>query len=63
MDDTIKSGKQILYEFFDKLQELEGVDIKVAEKLKKLYNQNKFTDKYLSNIIGKIKEDILNDKN
>jgi hypothetical protein len=56
MTDAIKSGHEILDDFFYKIDEIEGVDGKVALLLKGLYQQGKLTHTNLSNELLKIRE-------
>jgi hypothetical protein len=60
--DEIKSGKEILDEFFDSVEEIPGVDSTIAAVLKGLYRENKMTDTNLSNALLKLREDAGNDK-
>lgn len=56
MTDEIKSGHEILDDFFYKIDEIEGVDGEVALLLKSLYQQGKLTHIHLSNELLKIRE-------
>jgi hypothetical protein len=56
MTDAIKSGHEILDDFFYKIDEIEGVDGEVALLLKSLYQQGKLTYTNLSNELLKIRE-------
>lgn len=56
MTDAIKSGHEILDDFFYKIDEIEGVDGEVALLLKSLYQQGKLTHTNLSNELLKIRE-------
>lgn len=49
MSDSIKSGKQILDDFFDSIHQLDKVDKDIAEIFVKLYQQGKLTDINLKN--------------
>jgi hypothetical protein len=53
----IKSGKQIVDEFFDNIQNIEGVDEKIASTLSKLYKDGKFTTTNISNALLDLRED------
>ncbi len=61
MNDNIKSGKEILDGFFDNVENIPGVDTKIAHLLKDLYAENKFSHKNISNGLLQLKEDQLND--
>lgn len=63
MDEEIKSGKQILDEFFNSLKEIPDVSEDVARVLLELYKGNKLTAKNLANALSKIREESANDKN
>jgi len=53
----IKSGKQIVDEFFADIQNIEGVDEKIASTLSKLYKDGKFTNINVSNALTELRED------
>jgi hypothetical protein len=63
VDKEIKSGKQILDEFFNTLKEVTGISEDVANVLLELYQSNKLTAKNLANALSKIREEAANDKN
>ena len=54
--DEIKSGKEILDEFFENIENLPGVDKTIAEVLKKLYKEEKLTQTNLSNALFRMRE-------
>jgi hypothetical protein len=56
MTGQIKSGQEILDEFFSQIANIEGVDQDVAEIVLKLYQEDKLTNINLSNELGKIRE-------
>lgn len=62
MNKEIKSGKEILDEFFTNLKEIEGIDPKIADVLIELYKNNKFTEKQISNALLALREEKINDK-
>ena len=62
MNDEIKSGKEILEEFFDSVEKIPGVDRDIASTLNQLYRDNKMTATNLSNALLKLREDAGNDK-
>ncbi len=53
----VKSGEQILKEFFESINDIEGVDKKLASELKTLYESGKFTETYIKNLLDKIIEE------
>lgn len=62
MDNIIKTGKEIVDEFFNTIEQIPEADHKIASKLKELYFQNKLTETNLSNALFKQREDSKNDK-
>ena len=63
MDEKIKSGKEILDEFFNfTLKEIPNVDEGVARVLLNLYQNNKLTARNLSNALSEMREEQANDK-
>jgi|BarGraIncu01121A_1022015.scaffolds.fasta_scaffold136795_2 hypothetical protein len=56
MDKKVKSGKEILDEFFADISSLEKVDKELAESLASLYHQGKLTDTNVKNEIQKIRD-------
>ena len=55
--DEIKSGKEILDEFFDNVEEISGVDSTIANALRELYQDSKLTATNVSNVLLKLRED------
>ena len=51
----VKSGREILDEFFDNIQNIENVDLKIAETISVLYKQNKLTDSNLKNELQRLR--------
>lgn len=56
MDKKVKSGKEILDDFFANISSLEKVDKELAESLASLYQQGKLTDTNVKNEIQKIRD-------
>ena len=56
MTEQIKSGQEILDEFFSQIMNIEGVNQDVAESVLKLYKEDKLTNINLSNELEKIRE-------
>ena len=56
MTDQIKSGQEILEEFFSQLIDIEGVDQDVAKIIVKLYQEGKLTNINISNELSRIRE-------
>ncbi len=57
MANSIKSGKEILDDFFENIQKIENVDTKIAETIETLYRQNKLTDANLKNSLEQLRRD------
>ena len=53
---TVKSGKEILDDFFNTITAIEDVDIAIANSLTELYMQGKLTDKNVVNELQKIRQ-------
>lgn len=62
MNDKIKSGKDVVDEFFAEILNVEGVDQETVEKLVELYEENKLTDSYIQNALEELKQTELNPK-
>lgn len=54
-DTKVKSGKEILDDFFKEISSIENVDKKIAESLAELYTNGKLTDKNVANELQKIR--------
>ncbi len=55
MEETIKSGKEVIDEFFSGILNIEGVDEKTVEMLVKLYGNDKLTDTNIQNELEGLK--------
>ena len=44
MESKVKSGKEILDDFFENIENIPNVDKDIAKMLSNLYDQNKLTD-------------------
>ena len=51
MDKEIKSGKDVIDEFFSEIYNIENVDEKTVEALVSLYSEGKLTDKNIQNAL------------
>ena len=49
MDKEIKSGKEVLDEFFSEIYNIENVDERTVDVLVSLYSEGKLTDKNIQN--------------
>ena len=56
MGNKVKSGKEILDDFFTNISKTKNLDLKLAESLKKLYLQGKLSDTNLKNELQKLRE-------
>ena len=56
MTERIKSGQEILDEFFSQIINIEGVDQDVVKTVLMLYQEGKLTNTNLSNELNKIRE-------
>lgn len=54
MSNEIKSGKQVIDEFFAEIMNIEGVDKKTVEKLTSLYDEGKLTDTNVENAMSEL---------
>lgn len=59
MSDQIKSGKDVIDEFFAEILNVEGVDLKTVERLVELHSENKLTDSNIQNALEELKQDAL----
>jgi hypothetical protein len=51
----VKSGKEILDDFFNEISSIENVDNTIAESLSELYMNGKLTDRNVVNELQKIR--------
>jgi Glu-tRNA(Gln) amidotransferase subunit E-like FAD-binding protein len=51
MDKEIKSGKEVIDEFFSEIYNIENVDEKTVKALVSLYSEGKLTDKNIQNAL------------
>ncbi len=56
MTDQIKSGQEILDEFFSQIIDIEGVGQDVAKTVLRLYQEGKLTNINISNELSRIRE-------
>jgi len=63
MTDRIRSGQQVLEEFFTEIASMDGIDNDVANIVINLYRDGKLTDTNLSNELARIREEKTSDKN
>lgn len=56
MEDKVKSGKEILDDFFNSIEEIENVDKDIAKMLSNLYQDDKLTDTNVKNELQKLRD-------
>lgn len=62
MDNQIKSGKDVIDEFFSEILNIEGTDETTVNKLIELYGENKFTDSNIQNALEELKQEAIKPK-
>lgn len=55
MEEKIKSGKEVIDEFFSEILNIEGVDEKTVDMLVQLYGDDKLTDTNIQNELEELK--------
>lgn len=60
MEDKIKSGKDVIDEFFSEIPNIENVDEKTVNAIVQLYSENKLTDKNIQNALDELLQNELN---
>ncbi|PRX39672.1 hypothetical protein [Salegentibacter salegens] len=56
MDEKVKSGKEILDDFFENIDKIENVDPEIAKMLNKLYKDDKLSDTNVKNELQTLRE-------
>jgi len=59
MSNEIKSGKEVIDEFFAEIHQVENVDKKIVDALVSLHDQGKFTDKNIQNAMESLLQEEL----
>ena len=54
MDDKIKSGKDVINDFFAEIYNIPNANKKTVDALVELYSQGKLSDKYVQNTLDDI---------
>lgn len=57
MENKVKSGKEVLDEFFSELSNLPNVDAEISNMLVDLYKAEKLSDVNIKNSLLKLRED------
>ena len=61
MSEKVKSGRELLDEFFTAITDIEGVEKEVAIVVRNLYREGKLTDTNLSNELDRIRKEWLDE--
>jgi hypothetical protein len=56
MEQQVKSGRDILNEFFEEIKDIEGIDKEISRMLVELYSQGKLTDTNIKTELDKLRE-------
>lgn len=56
MAEKVKSGQEILDDFFNGIEEIENVDTDIAKMLSELYQNDKLTDTNVKNELQKLRD-------
>ncbi len=56
MEENVKSGKEIVDDFFNTIEDIPGVDKDIASMLAELYKTDKLTDVYVKNQLQILRE-------
>jgi uncharacterized membrane protein len=56
MEERVKSGKEILDDFFENIDKIENVDPEIAKMLNKLYKDDKLSDTNVKNELQTLRE-------
>lgn len=56
MAEKVKSGKEILDDFFNGIEKIENADSDIAKMLKRLYQEDKLTDTNVKNELQKLRD-------
>jgi len=62
MENKIKSGKEVIDDFFAEILNIEGTDENTVEKLIELYGDNKLTDRNIQNALEELKQKAISPK-
>lgn len=56
MAENVKSGKEILDDFFNRIEKIENVDSEIAKLLERLYQEDKLTDTNVKNELQQLRD-------
>ena len=57
MAENVKSGKEILDDFFNGIEKIENVDLDIVKMLERLYQEDKLTDTNVKNELQKLRDE------
>ena len=57
MAEKVKSGKEILDDFFNEIEKIENIDADIAKILSELYQNDKLTDTNVKNELQKLRDE------
>jgi len=63
LSDEIKSGQNVIDEFFSEISNIEGADSAIVEEIKKLNSENKLSNTNVQNALEKLFQEELIIKN
>lgn len=63
LSDEIKSGQNVIDEFFSEISNIEGADSAIVEEIKKLNSENKLSNTNVQNALEKLFQEELAIKN
>jgi len=56
MENVVKSGKEILDDFFDNIENIDGVNPEISKLIAALYSKEKLTDTNLKNALQELRK-------
>lgn len=63
MEHQIKSGKEVIEDFFTEILNIHGTDMNTTRKLIQLYRDNKLNDRNIQMALEELKQDALKPQN
>ena len=63
MGSDVKSGQEILNDFFETIESIEGVDTKISQKIAELYKEGTLTEARIKNELQQLRiQEKINDE-
>ncbi len=59
MDNKVKSGNEVIEEFFNEIRAIKGTDYKTVSKIISLHEENRLTQTNIQNAMGALLEEEL----